>query len=486
MAADGSKYVTGMFYCTLTLGTVTVTPGAGSAHSYLAKYNAAGDVVWVKKMDADNNQGVDLRAAILAVDAASNVYLSGYFNSSATFESTTLTTATRDTYLVKYDAQGMQQWVKQGGSPGVAAGGLATDASGNVCITGYFQTSVSFGGVAISGGGMFYFKLSPTGAVVQGFRVGSGGVPGALAIDGVGNAYIAGAFTGTSTFGSIALVSAGNSDIYLCKLNAAGNVLWAVRDGGPSNDIATSLAVDATGNPFVCGSYDDDNVVSKIYVALFTTQGVPVWSRQIASTTTALNYVTGAAYDGRGGYYVTGEFAGTIVVGNTSLTTPSLSLFIARYDSQGTAVWADRAVGASGNFSTSTGLAFDASGNGYLSGTFSGTVALGSFSTTGLAEAFVAKLTPGSVLTGIRPAAVVTLALSVYPNPASTYTTFDLPAGGGHLLLIDALGRVVREQALPVTAGPHSVSLDCAAAGLYELRAILGNGKIARTQLAVQ
>ena len=492
VAADGSRYTTGSFYGTITLGSFTLTAGTGgTTHSYLVKYNAAGAVVWVKQRDSAGGQGtVNYRDAELAVDAAGNVYLSGNFNLSATFDATTLTTATRDAYLVKYDAQGTLQWARQGGSPDVEAGGLATDASGNVCVSGYFQSTVSFGGPAIAGGGVFYCKLSPAGTVLSGVRVGSRALATPfkrqlLALDGAGNAYLAGTFTGTSTLGNTALVSVGDADIFLCKLSAAGTVLWAVRDGGPLADITTSIAVDANGNPLVGGSYDDDNVTSKIYVARFTTQGVPVWSRQIASTVPSIHYVNSAAYDGRGGYFVTGDFDGTVVFGSISLSTPSRNMFVVRYNSQGTAVWADRTVATNGNFSTGVGIGFDAAGNGYLSGTFSGTAALGTFTTTGLADAFVAKFTPGSVLTSARPAAQV-LALSAYPNPAAAYTTLDLPTGGGNLVLVDALGRVVREQILPVTAGTHSVALAGVSAGVYELRVTYANGRKARTQLAVQ
>ena len=156
VAADGSRYTTGSFYGTITLGSFTLSSGAGfTTRSYLVKYNAAGVVVWVKQRDSTGGQGtVDYRDAELAVDAVGNVYLSGGFNSSVTFDATTLTTATHDAYLVKYDAQGMLQWARQGGSPDVETGGLAVDASGNVCVSGYFQSTVSFGGSVIAGGGV--------------------------------------------------------------------------------------------------------------------------------------------------------------------------------------------------------------------------------------------------------------------------------------------------------------------------------------------
>src|SRR5688500_6107558 len=78
----------------------------------------------------------------------------------------------------------------------------------------------------------------------------TGGEAGnATAIDAGGNAYVAGYFTSASiTFGSTSLINAGNSDIFLTKYDALGNVSWAINFGGVDGDIAHSVAVDPSGN----------------------------------------------------------------------------------------------------------------------------------------------------------------------------------------------------------------------------------------------
>ena len=132
VSADGSQYVTGVFQGTITLGAISLTAGPGGGHLFLAKYSASGTVLWANKIDSGS-----FADGQVAVDAAGNAYLTGDFDSTITLGTTTLTTTTSgDTYLVKYNAQGAQQWARQGGAPGIYSGGIATDAAGNVLVAG--------------------------------------------------------------------------------------------------------------------------------------------------------------------------------------------------------------------------------------------------------------------------------------------------------------------------------------------------------------
>ncbi|WP_046245560.1 SBBP repeat-containing protein [Hymenobacter terrenus] len=496
IASDGSRYVTGFFDGTINLGAITLTAGGVSTpaqvagHVFLAKYDPAGTVLWAKKFDSYSS---DVSAKV-AVDAAGNAYLAGDFYNSLDLGTTTLTSAGNDGYLIKFDAQGVQQWVRQGGAFSTTVGGIAVDASNNVVIAGSLSNTVSFGGPVVSGRGQFFYKFSPTGTVVLAQKFGtSPATIRDLALDTADNAYITGSFSANATFGPVTLSSAGYTDVFLCKLDATGNNLWAQSAGGPDFDRAESVAVDSGGNPVVSGYYDDDLVApietSRIYVARYSTQGTPLWNRLITPNIDGFYSATGVAYDGRGGYYVTGGFQGTAVFGTTTINVlGGEGLFVARYDSQGTVVWADAATNATNNdFSSGYGVATDSQGNAYVTGSAIGKVKFGSLPIINAQDgnALVAKLTAAGVLTATR-AKAATVTLPAYPNPASGHTSLDLPAGGGHLVLIDALGRTVREQSLPTAAGSYPVSLEGLKSGLYQLRAALNNGKVASTQVQVR
>ncbi|WP_210519549.1 hypothetical protein [Hymenobacter terricola] len=495
IGADGSQYVTGAYAGgSLTLGTATLA-GAGGRYTFLAKYSAAGALIWNKIIPG-------ISSSHIAVDAAGNVYMTGFFTTPIALGTTTLTLAAinnYDSYLVKYDAQGVQQWVRQGNGNGISTGGIAIDGAGNVVIAGDTEGAVSFGGPPTPVGGprpdIFYCKLSPAGAVLQAKLVTTGSfiIVNSLALDTAGNAFIAAELNGTATFGTTTVVGTGSTDILLCKLDAAGNFVWARRDGGTGTNgvysSALSVAVDAGGNPVVAGAYGT-STNSQPYVALYTTQGTQVWARQVTNGTmySAANSV---AYDGRGGYLVTGMFENSALFGTIPLTAAGRHLFVARYDSQGNAVWADQAAGTSST-DTSTGnfIVADASGNGFVVGSATGNAAFGALATTpgtstASSDIVIAKFTVGNVLTPTRPT-VPAAVLACYPNPASGHTTLLLPAGGGQLVVLDALGRSVQQQALPATAGEYAVSLAGLTPGLYQLLTMLGNGQTARIQLGVQ
>src|SRR3989338_2819744 len=111
----------------------------------------------------------------VSTDASGNVYMTGRFNiSTITFGTTTLTNAgDYDIFIVKYDAAGNVLWAKSAGGTSSDVGTcVSTDASGNVLMTGSFQSPAI-------------------------------------------------------TFGTTTLTSVGYGDIFIVKFDATGNILWA-------------------------------------------------------------------------------------------------------------------------------------------------------------------------------------------------------------------------------------------------------------------
>lgn len=313
-----------------------------------------------------------------------------------------------------------------------------------------------------------------------------------MALDGAGQAYLTGGFTGTVPLGGVSLAAAGGLDAFLCKLSPAGNVLWARAAGGPANDFGTTVAADAAGNVLMGGYYgatpNSPTAFGNLYVARFTPQGVRTFDQQtaVANSNGIAHSIKSVAFDGRGGYYVAGSLQGTVAFGPATLSTANHCVFVVRYNDQNTPVWASQTTNAApSDFSTLVRLVVAASGRAVLVGLASGNVQFGSFAAAGPAQAFVAELTPGGLLTATR-AATIGLALVAYPNPARGSATIQVPTGGGQLELLDALGRRVRWQALPVAAGPCAVSLQGLAPGRYQLRATLGTGQRVHAVLQVE
>ena len=87
----------------------------------------------------------------------------------------------------------------------------------------------------------------------------------AIAVDGAGNAYVAG-YTLSSDFPTVSaydrsLGKSGDVDVFVTKLNAAGTgLVWSTYIGGAGSiDRAVGIAVDANGSAYVTGSTASNN-----------------------------------------------------------------------------------------------------------------------------------------------------------------------------------------------------------------------------------
>ena len=88
------------------------------------------------------------------------------------------------------------------------------------------------------------------------------------------------------------------------------------------------------------------------------------------------------AVDNQGNFYITGQFGGTTTFGTVSLTaTGNANIFVAKYNSSGIVQWATKAQG-SGTVDRGNAIKVDATGNVYVTGTFTNTATFGSISVT--------------------------------------------------------------------------------------------------------
>ena len=238
----------------------TVITGAGS---YLAKYDPAGAVVWVKPVTATQccNSG---RA--LAFDPAGYIYLAGILGGAATLGTTVLTSfGGNDFFLAKYDLSGNVLWVWQGGGTGGEdAYGVAVSPDGSVVATGYFPGTASFSGTNVSAPGvslaMFVVNYSSSGQL-NWVRPAGGNADVAgygVTVDRSGITWITGEFAGTANFGGISRTAAGvvgQGDVFVARYNPVGEVLSVYQAGGTNYDIGFALATDAGGTAYVTGDY---------------------------------------------------------------------------------------------------------------------------------------------------------------------------------------------------------------------------------------
>lgn len=212
-----------------------------------------------------------------------------------------------------------------------------------------------------------------------------------VATDATGNVYTVGGFFGTVDFdpgsGNNKLTSRGSYDIFISKLNSSGNFVWAKSIGLYEWDEATSICVDASGNIFIAGFYNDtvdfDPGPAKfnlpygdgnIFLCKIDPSGNFVWAKAMGDKRYSRN--VDIDVDLSGNVYLVGYFAGEIDfdpgIGVFNLRSKgSDDVFISKFDPSGNFVWA-KSVGGS-RIETASNIDVDVFGNIYIVGDFDGT-----------------------------------------------------------------------------------------------------------------
>lgn len=240
----------------------------GSVDVFVLKLDNQGNLTWVKSIGSVG--GFDMSLSI-DVDANGNIYTTGYFNNTADFDPGAgvynLTSTAQDVFILKLTALGSFVWAKSiGGLYNDSGSSIHIDASGNVWIGGYFADTVDFdpGGsaynlTALVGYSAFILKLDANGSFILAKIITSslGGIDcKTLVSDAAANVYVTGYFSGTASFdGMFTLTNVGSNDVYVAKLDAGGNFLWANNFGGTAIEIGRCVALDSDNNVYVTGNF---------------------------------------------------------------------------------------------------------------------------------------------------------------------------------------------------------------------------------------
>jgi hypothetical protein len=221
-----------------------------------------------------------------------------------------------------------------------------------------------------------------------------------VAVDASGNAFITGQFYGTVNFGGSALTSAGLTDVFVAKLDAAGTHVWSKKFGDTTGQYGRSVAADPMGNVVITGYFQGTMDFgggplttagnSDIFVAKFDASGNHLWSKRFGDFNNQLAY--SVATDGSGNVILTGYFAGTLDFGGGPLVSLGVyDIFIAKFDGGGTHLWSQRF--GDTDSQTGTRVTADGAGNVLATGYFLGGVDFGGGTLTsgGLEDIYVAK-----------------------------------------------------------------------------------------------
>lgn len=358
---------------------------------------------WAKQV---NGSSYDICQAI-TLDEESNIYATGYFSSIVDFDpgpnTYSLSSAdAEDIFISKSDAAGNLIWAKSIGGFRYQAGyAITLDAAKNIYITGIFFGTVDFNpgpdtAKLISAGNedIFICKFDNDGNFKWAKKIGGSANDycNAILVDSWGNIYLNGYFNGTSDFepgnDTFNLTAFGQSDIFICKLNITGNLIWAKQVGGNLSESAYSIALDAENNVYSTGfflgtaDFDPGPATTILQSAGFgdgfilklNTNGDYIKAGKMGSTEKVR--CNSIKFDKSGYLYIAGYFDGDADFnpgpGVTTLSTIAgdEDIFIAKYNLSLNLEWVKQIVGPS--FQKAFTIDVDQLGNIYTSGHFNG------------------------------------------------------------------------------------------------------------------
>lgn len=381
----------------------------------------------------------------IVLDDQSNVYATGYFSSTVDFDAgagvSNLTSLNaEDIFLAKYDSAGKLLWAKSMGDFRYQAGyAIALDAANNIYITGIFFGTTDFdpgAGVTqlVSAGNedIFVSKYDNNGNFIWAKQFGgtTNDFCNAIKLDRFGNIYINGYFDNTADFdpgtGVFNLVSAGGTDIFVCKLNEHGNLLWAKSIGGPLSDVAYSIGLDELDNVYSTGFFWN-TVDFDPGPGIFNLSSEGLGDGYILKLNSGGSFIRVARMGGdsrvraislklekTGHIYIAGHFDGTAdfdpgagaVVLHSAIDDEDI--FIGKYDLNFDLVWIKQVAGSS--FQQVFDMDTDATGNIYLTGHYHGTAdfdpgpGIHELSAAGDPDIFVLRLTDAGEFVWVSPA----------------------------------------------------------------------------------
>jgi len=330
--AAGSVYTVGRFEATATFGPLTIA-SQGNVDIFVIKYDTDGNFQWVNTLGGSR----DDRCRGLSVTPEGYCYIGGRYRISTKLNGINLTgVGEEDVFVAKLDTTGQVLWAQTfGGIRKDFGEDVVADSEGNVYITGSFFQFIIFPDTTYYGLGdeeIFLAKYDTDGNYIWSRYLGGSlrDYGEALDTDEYDNVLVSGAFSGEGYFGKDTLLSRGEMDMFLIKVNPDGDVLWSFAAGAPiNNDVAWAMSYDGRGNSLLSGwfkglmTFGDTTLFGSnsfnIFAGKVSGAGKGTWATKLGNTSSE-DIGRGVSADALGNVYVAGGYQGTATYGSVTAT----------------------------------------------------------------------------------------------------------------------------------------------------------------------
>lgn len=388
-----------------------------------------------------------------------------------------------DYWIVKLDASGQKQWDRSfGGSGYEYLHGVQQTADGGYIVGGQSDSPASGNKTQGSINADYWVvKLDATGQKQWDKTIGSASNDYLRSLQQTtdGGYVLAGYADAAVPSGDKSQPSRGGYDYWVVKLDAAGQKQWDRTVGGPTTEILNTVCQTADGGYMVAGTSQSgvggDKTQPSVWgadywIVKLDATGDVRWDRTFGSE--SHDDMTCVLPTADGGYLL-GGFSSAGISGAKSQASigNSYDYWLVKTNADGTKLW-DRTYGGTDSDYLRTLLQTPA--GDYLLGGYSYSPLSGDKTQPNVGNSagdyWLVKISAGVPTATAASAAAVPW--SLYPNPAQTFVTLQVPPGvprqSLHLRLLDATGRVVYQQPLAVWPGaPVVVPLHAVPAGLY-------------------
>jgi hypothetical protein len=449
--ANGNVFTVGTFKGTIDLDPGPVVDSLNSAGDYdifIQKHDATGNILWTKRVGGASED----RCESLCVDAVGNIYIAGSFylfmdSDPGAGVDSLKSVGGFDSFICKLDNNGNLIWRKQfcGKSNSDHVNAMCVDGNGNIFTTGSFVDTTDFDPgpdvFNLTEGYVFVSKLDVSGNFVWAKKITGQITPAAISLNSAGEIVVGGIFSSSADFdpspATFILSSNGNSDAFIVKLNAAGNLMWAKKVGGAGYDECHDLVVDAYDNIWFCGfigtpvDFDPGPSTYTLGASSFASAFFCRWTydgtfgcagKMDAGNGSEAHSIT---TDIHGDLYVTGSFnnVGDFDPGPGTFTLQSAGfsdVFTAKYTHSGALSWAYR-IGTTSS-EDSHNISIDNNGSLYTTGLFANSVDFDPFTHTytitqnAAFEVFTLKLI--QQIDAVEEHSMTEKHFSFFPNPA--------------------------------------------------------------------
>jgi outer membrane protein assembly factor BamB len=401
LTPDGGSLTTGPYEGSPDFG-LGVLPDPGTTGLFLLKLDSTGQPLWNRTFGMQTGE-FSLQAAITS---DGGVVLTASFSGTLDFGGGALASVgEHDIAVARLDASGEHVWSRRlGGAEDEFFAHASLTQDDGIVLSGRLGGATDLGTGPLGSVGTpstFVARLDADGTTLWA-RTYAPARGVAAHVDPTGGIVAIGTFIGALDMGAGAVASAGQEDLFVTRLDDAGNPLWTKRFGGPGQDLQRGF-VDAAGRIFLKGWFTGTADFGGVeltsaggydfVVARLDPSGLTDWARRFGGPKDEV-YID-AAPDNLGGVALAGSFQGTLDLGGGPLDAAHFyDGYVAKLDGSGGHVWSQR-FGCQG-VQQAQSVAVGSSGASLLAGNFENSIDLGAGAmvAAGGHDIFIATLAP--------------------------------------------------------------------------------------------